>query len=106
MGISTNLKGWQYLRSAVRRCMDDREELDGITKRLYPSVAKEHKTTADKVEYAIRHAIEISWQKGNEEALEGIFGCDARGTRRPTNAEFISRIADYVNDCGQPMYSH
>lgn len=105
IGIRPNLRGWQYLKSAVKKCMEDREELDGITKRLYPSVAKMHKTTADIVEQAIRHAIEVSWKNGNEEAIVTTLGYDVRDNRRPTNTEFICMLTDYMEEAERPLYS-
>ncbi len=94
LGIRPNLKGCLYLRTAIRICLDDKEELDGITKRLYPSIAKRHKTSAGKVEHDIRHMIEASWKMGNEQTQEEIFGYSFRDGRRPTNSEFIIRIVD------------
>ena len=89
LGVKPNLKGYQYLKTAVTLCLEDREELDGITKRLYPSIAKRHKTSVDKVEHAIRHAIGSAWERGCREDQERIFGYHAGEGKRPTNAEFI-----------------
>ena len=97
LGIRPNLKGYQYLRTAVRICLEDRGELDGITKRLYPSVAKRHKTSADKVEHAIRHMIGASWSAGDSRLQKEVFGY-AWPTKRPTNATFIARIVDYLEN--------
>lgn len=105
IGIRSNLRGWQYLRTAVQICLEDREELDGVTKRLYPSVAKAHKTTADIVEQAIRHAIEVSWKNGNAVVLEEALGYRSRNGRRPANTEFICMLTDYIEDGEQPLYS-
>lgn len=105
LGIRANLKGYQYLKTAVRICRKDREELDGITKRLYPSIAKAHGATADKVEHAIRHAITASWEKGSKEEQRAVFGYDADSGRRPTNSEFILQMLDYLEKMNRPLYS-
>lgn len=97
LGIKPKLKGYQYLKTAVHLCLEDREELDGITKRLYPSVAKLHQTSAEKVEHAIRHAIEVSWKRGKAETQRELFGYDCREGRRPTNMEFIMQILEYLD---------
>ena len=101
-GIRPKLKGYQYLRTAILLCMENREELDGITKRLYPSVAKIHRTSSDRVEHAIRHAIEVSWELGRPEAQRAVFGYDRREYRRPTNMEFIMQIMEYLQR--EPYY--
>lgn len=105
LGIRPNLKGSQYLRTAVGLCLEDKEELDGITKRLYPSVAKQHRTTADKVEHAVKRAIEGSWIKGDTGQQKRVFGYDARDGKRPTNLEFISQVTDYVENRSSLLYS-
>ena len=105
IGIRPNLRGWQYLRTAVEMCMEDREELDGITKRLYPDVARKHKTSADIVEQAIRHAIEVSWKNGNAGALETAFGYHSGNGRRPANTEFICMLTDYMEAGEAPVYA-
>lgn len=64
IGMPSHLKGYQYLKTALEICLNDMEALDGITKRLYPEVAKKHKTTKEKVEHAVRHAIESAWKRG------------------------------------------
>ena len=95
-GIRPKLKGYQYLRTALLLCAEDREELDGITKRLYPAVAKLHRTSPDRVEHAIRHAIEVSWETGRPEIQREVFGYDRREYRRPTNMEFIMQVMEYL----------
>ena len=97
LGTKPNLKGYQYLKTAVELCLNDREELDGITKRLYPSVARKHRTSADKVEHAIRHAIESAWTRGNMEEQMRIFGYSSESGMRPTNSEFITGLLDYLS---------
>lgn len=105
LGVRANLKGFLYLKTGVRRCMNDREEMDGITKRLYPAIAGKHQTSVARVEHAIRHAIETAWMKGNTQEQKLVFGYDASEGRRPTNAEFISRVADYVEKMNRPLFS-
>lgn len=96
IGMPSHLKGYQYLKTALAICLEDMEELDGITKKLYPAVARKHKTTAEKVEHAIRHAIESAWKRGDEKVHKSLFGyCQTEG-KRPTNSEFIARMADYL----------
>jgi len=105
LGIKPNLKGYQYIKTAVELCLEDREELDGITKRLYPSVAKKHSSTADKVEHAIRHAIKSAWDRGCSEQQEQILGYHAKNGYRPTNSELIVGIVDYVASFGSQCCS-
>lgn len=105
IGIRSNLKGYQYLRTAIKLGMKDRGELEGITKRLYPSVARKHGTSSDKVEHAIRHAVETAWMKGNEEEQRAVFGYCGREGKRPTNSEFIMRVMEYMEKMNRPMYS-
>ena len=95
-GIPSHLKGYQYLKTALAICMEDMEELDGITKKLYPAVARKHKTTGETVEHAVRHAIESAWKRGNQKEQKSLFGyCQSEG-KRPTNSEFIARMADFL----------
>jgi two-component system response regulator (stage 0 sporulation protein A) len=95
LGVPAHLKGYHYLRSAILMSFEDMEMVSRVTKLLYPSVAKEYRTTGQKVERAIRNAIEVSWQRGNLEAMEKMFGFSAdTGKGRPTNSEYIARIAD------------
>lgn len=105
VGIRANLKGFQYIKTGVKRCLNDRDELDGITKRLYPEIAKKHGTTTDKVEHAIRHAIEGAWLKGSTREQKEVFGYDAGEGRRPTNAEFITLVTDYVEKMNRTLFS-
>ena len=96
IGIPSHLKGYQYLKTALAICMEDMEELDGITKKLYPAVARKHKTTGETVEHAVRHAIESAWKRGNQKEQKSLFGyCQSEG-KRPTNSEFIARMADFL----------
>lgn len=95
LGVPAHLKGYHYIRTAVLMAVEDMEVVSSVTKLLYPDIAKEYKTTGQKVERAIRNAIEVSWQRGNMEAMEKIFGFSANtGKGRPTNSEYIARLAD------------
>lgn len=97
VGIPANISGHQYLREAILMVIEDRGLITGITKELYPSVAKKHQTTAAKVERAIRHAIEVSWGRGRIDLLEKTFGYTINPERgKPTNSEFIAMVADKI----------
>lgn len=95
LGMPTNLLGYQYLRYAIHAAMREPEILRAMTKELYPQVAGEFRTTATGVERAMRHAIEVVWDRGNVEILESYFGYSVDPNRgKPTNSEFISKIVD------------
>jgi len=95
MGVPAHLKGYHYLREAILLSGRDMELVGSVTKLLYPAIAKHFKTTDQKVERAIRNAIEVSWTRGNAESFEEVFGYSVlQGRSRPTNSEYISRIAD------------
>lgn len=97
MGVPAHLKGYHYLREAIMMSGKDMEAVSSVTKLLYPEVARKYHTTDQKVERAIRNAIEISWNRGNKEAIEMLFGYSAdSGRSRPTNSEYIARIADKI----------
>lgn len=96
LGMPPHLRGYQYLKTSFEMCADDMEELDGITKRLYPDVARRHHTEADKVEHAIRHAIEAAWKKGDPGLQKKLFGYGREEGKRPTNRQFIFGIMDYL----------
>lgn len=97
LGISANLKGYYYIRDAVMMSVLEMERLDKITTRIYPDVAKKYGTTSSSVERAIRHAIEISFLKGNLEIFEEIFGYTIDSEKgKPTNSEFIALVSDHV----------
>ena len=98
IGVPDHIKGYYYLRSSIKMVVEDQSILSAITKRLYPDVAKENGTTASRVERAIRHAIEVAWDRGNVEVLEQYFGYTINSSRgKPTNSEFIAMIADKIN---------
>jgi len=95
IGIPAHIKGYQFLRIAVKRVMEKPTLINAITKELYPCIAKEFETTASKVERAIRHAIEVAWSRGKIENINEIFGYNIYTKNdKPTNGEFIALIAD------------
>ena len=97
LGIPAHLRGYQYLRSAVEMCAEDMELVGSVTKLLYPDLAKLYKTTDQKIERAIRNAIEVSWERGNSALFEQLFGyCNSNEYSRPTNSEYIATVADYI----------
>ncbi len=95
IGVPAHIKGYQYLRVAIMMAVENMEAVSAITKILYPSIAKKFKTTSSRVERAIRHAIEVAWDRGDLETLQSYFGYTVSGVKgKPTNSEFISMIAD------------
>ena len=97
MGVPAHLKGYRYVRAAVLMAEEDMKVVGSVTKLLYPEIAKRYNTTDGKVERAIRNAIEVSWARGNVQTFEKMFGYSAlSGRTRPTNSEYIARIADKV----------
>lgn len=98
LGVPAHIKGYQYLREAIIYSVGDAEMLEGVTKILYPAIAKRYHTTSSRVERAIRHAIEVAWNRGSEEVLEEVFGYTISiGRGKPTNSEFIAMLADRIN---------
>ena len=97
IGVPAHIKGYQYLREAILMAVEDMSVIDGITKILYPAVAKRCNTTASRVERSIRHAIEVAWDRGDLETLQRYFGYTVSNLRgKPTNSEFIAMIADRI----------
>ena len=97
VGVPAHIKGYQYLRDAIIMTVNDQEMLGAITKILYPEIAKKHKTTSSRVERAIRHAIEVAWNRGRLETIEEMFGYTINtGKGKPTNSEFIALISDKI----------
>jgi len=95
IGVPAHIKGYQYLRDAILMAIEDDEIINAVTKRLYPAVAKKHGTTSSRVERAIRHAIEVAWDRGDVDVLNSYFGYTVHtGRGKPTNSEFIAMIAD------------
>ncbi len=97
IGVPAHIKGYQYLRDAIMMSVNDTEMLNSITKLLYPSIAKRHKTTPSRVERAIRHAIEVAWSRGKMDTIDDLFGYTVNnGKGKPTNSEFVALIADKI----------
>lgn len=97
IGVPAHIKGYQYLREAIMMSVEDPDMLGSITKVLYPTIAKKNQTTASRVERAIRHAIEVAWNRGRMETLDAMFGYTINtGKGKPTNSEFIALIADKI----------
>ncbi len=95
IGIPAHIKGYMYLRTAIEKTYFDIDYLGQITKILYPEIAKNYQTTASRVERAIRHAIEVAWNRGNIDAIDDIFGYTISASKaKPTNSEFIAMLSD------------
>ena len=95
IGVPAHIKGYQYLRTAILLTVQDSDIINSVTKVLYPSVAKKYQTTTSRVERAIRHAIEVAWDRGDVDTLNSYFGYTIQNNRgKPTNSEFIAMIAD------------
>ena len=98
IGVPAHIKGYQYLREAIRLAVEDMDVINAVTKILYPTVAKKFSTTASRVERAIRHAIEVAWDRGDLDTLQKYFGFTVNSTKgKPTNSEFIAMIADRIS---------
>lgn len=95
IGVPAHIKGYLYLREAIKMVIDNVELLGAVTKELYPSIAKNFNTTPSRVERAIRHAIEVAWSRGKVDTINQLFGYTVHTTKgKPTNSEFIAMIAD------------
>ncbi len=95
LGVPAHIKGYQYLRDAIILAINSPDMMNSVTKVLYPTVAKHFETTSSRVERAIRHAIEVAWDRGDIDVLSSYFGYTIQNTRgKPTNSEFIAMIAD------------
>ena len=95
IGIPAHIKGYQFLREAVKLAVDDPEIIASITKRLYPTIAEKFDTSSSKVERGMRHAIEVAWNRGKIENINNLFGLQIYGANdKPTNGELIALIAD------------
>ena len=95
LGVPSHIKGYQYIREGITVLYEHPEVIGGITKELYPDIAEKFDTTVSRVERAIRHAIEVSWNRGNWQLMEDIFGHSVDIDKaKPTNSEFIAMIAD------------
>lgn len=97
IGVPAHIKGYHYLRDSIVLCVKDAEMINSVTKILYPTVAQLYKTTPSRVERAIRHAIEVAWDRGDVDTLNEFFGYTIHNSRgKPTNSEFIAMIADRI----------
>ncbi|MEG0803765.1 MAG: sporulation initiation factor Spo0A C-terminal domain-containing protein, partial [Pygmaiobacter sp.] len=95
IGVPAHIKGYQFLRDAILMNVADSTLINSVTKRLYPDIAKHNNTTASRVERAIRHAIEVAWDRGDVDVLNSYFGYTIHNLRgKPTNSEFIAMISD------------
>lgn len=97
IGVPAHIKGYQYLRDSIIMSVNNMDILNSITKQLYPTIAKMHETTPSRVERAIRHAIEVAWNRGKMDTINELFGYSIQaGKGKPTNSEFIALIADKI----------
>ena len=95
IGVPAHIKGYHYLRSSIMMSVENPEIINAVTKKLYPSVARKYNTTSSRVERAIRHAIEVAWDRGDVDTLNSYFGYTIHNSRgKPTNSEFIAMISD------------
>ena len=95
IGVPAHIKGYHYLRYAIMTAVEDPDIINAVTKQLYPAVAKKFETTSSRVERAIRHAIEVAWDRGDVDVLNSYFGYTIHNSRgKPTNSEFIAMISD------------
>ena len=95
VGVPAHIKGYHYLRDAIMMVVDDMELLGAVTKELYPAIAQKNNTTPSRVERAIRHAIEVAWNRGKIETIDQLFGYTVENNKgKPTNSEFIAIISD------------
>lgn len=98
IGVPAHIKGYQYLREAIIMTINDMDTINSVTKVLYPEVARKFDTTPSRVERAIRHAIEVAWDRGDIETLQKFFGYTVSNVKgKPTNSEFIAMIADCLS---------
>lgn len=95
IGIPPHIKGFVYLREGIKMAVEEPSVINRVTKELYPKIGEKFETSASKVERAIRHAIEVAWNRGRSDAISSIFGARVYiGNERPTNSEFIALVAD------------
>jgi len=95
VGVPAHIKGYQYLRDAIMMAVENMDILNAVTKELYPAIAKQNDTTPSRVERAIRHAIEVAWNRGKIETIDALFGYTIQNDKgKPTNSEFIAIISD------------
>lgn len=97
VGVPAHIKGYIYLRTAIIMAVENMDVLNAVTKQLYPDIAREHGTTDTRVERAIRHAIEVAWERGNIDMIQELFGYTIQADKgKPTNSEFIALMADRI----------
>lgn len=97
IGVPAHIKGYQYLREGIILCVETPDMLNSVTKILYPTIAKNFKSTSSRVERAIRHAIEVAWDRGDVDVLNSYFGYTIQNQRgKPTNSEFIAMLSDKI----------
>lgn len=97
LGVPAHLKGYEYLKSGLRKVLENPAIIHGVTKELYPALAKEYGTTIYRVERSIRHAVEVAWSRGDLETLQEYFGYTVSNTKgKPTNSEFLAQVAEYI----------
>ena len=97
VGVPAHIKGYQYVREAIMITVENMDVINSVTKVLYPEVAKRYNTTPSRVERAIRHAIEVAWDRGDLETLQRFFGYTVSNAKgKPTNSEFIAMISDRI----------
>lgn len=97
IGVPAHIKGYRYIRTGIEYCVENDAVLGSVTKILYPKIAEEYKTTPSRVERAIRHAIEVAWDRGDVDVLNSYFGFTIKSNKgKPTNSEFIAMLADKI----------
>lgn len=97
IGVPAHIKGYLYLRTAIIMAVENMDILNAVTKQLYPDIAKEYGTTDTRVERAIRHAIEVAWERGNIDVINDLFGYTIQADKgKPTNSEFIALMSDRI----------
>ena len=94
MGITASIKGYHYLRTGILMALQNREALEGVTKVMYPGIARTYQTSSSKVERAIRHAITSSWERGGDRVFGEVLGCGL--AHRPTNSQFIAVVSEFL----------
>ena len=104
IGVPAHIKGYQYLRTAIILVIQDSAIINSVTKQLYPTIGKTFSTTSSRVERAIRHAIEVAWDRGDYDTITEIFGYTIQSSRgKPTNSEFIAMVADNLRLKNKPL---
>ncbi len=105
IGVPANIRGYHYLRDAILFAISDPKKMHAVTKILYPEIAKKENTTPSRVERAIRHAIEVAWDRGKKETIDELFGYTVSNRKgKPTNSEFIALLADKITISAKERY--